>query len=409
MTSQSPLQGAPLKGVRVADFGHVLAGPYCSMLLGALGAEVIKIETRARPDEQRAQHGDGIAKDLEGNSNFLEVNLNKLSCSLNLATEKGRDIARRIVAISDVVVENMRPGVMQKLGLGYEELSKVRPDVIMLSLSGFGQTGPLRSYTAYNPCFTSYGGLAHLAGYAEKKPNTLTSSGGDARSGTAGVFAILMALNLRQRTGQGQYIDQSSCEVINSMIGEQMMGYAMNRRSPKRSGNEDAIMAPHNCYRCAGPDEWISVAVGTDAEWAGLRAAMGDPDWARNEACSSAFGRWRAREEIDRHIGEWALGFGHVELMHLLQSHGVAATPSFKAEELFSDPHLTARGAIAEVDHPTLGRRKTIAPPWRFSETPARITKTAPLLGEDTGHVLCDLLGMSRGEVEALMAEKVVY
>jgi benzylsuccinate CoA-transferase BbsF subunit len=186
-----------LKGVRIADFGHVLAGPYSTMLMGALGAEVIKIETKKRPDEQRVQHGHGVSKEYEASSNFFEINLNKLSVSLDLSNPRGRDLARRIVAISDVALENMRPGVMDKLGLGYTDLVKVKPDIIMVSVSGFGGQGPYRSYTAYNPCFSSFGGQAHLAGYEDGEPNTLTSAG-DARAGTSAVFSMLMALNIRQ-------------------------------------------------------------------------------------------------------------------------------------------------------------------------------------------------------------------
>jgi crotonobetainyl-CoA:carnitine CoA-transferase CaiB-like acyl-CoA transferase len=398
-----------LKGVRIADFGHVLAGPYCSMLLACLGAEVIKIETRARPDEQRAQHGAGNVKDLESNSNFFEVNLNKLSATLNLTTAKGRELAKRIVAISDVVIENMRPGVMDKLGLGYKDLVAIKPDIIMLSLSGYGQTGPIRSYAAYNPCFTSFGGLAHLCGYPEKKPNTMNNSGGDARAGNAGVFAVLMALNLRQRTGQGQYIDQSSCEIINSMIGDQMMEYAMNRRSPKRHGNHDAFMAPHNCYRCKGDDAWISIAVASDGEWAALRKAMGNPQWAEEAVFSTALGRWQHQNELDRRIGEWTVNYVPHELMQKLQGAGVAAMPTFKASDLFSDPHLNARNAVAEVDHRVLGKRKTITPPWKLSETPATISRTAPFVGEHNEYVLCELLGLSKQEVAKLAEEKVVY
>jgi crotonobetainyl-CoA:carnitine CoA-transferase CaiB-like acyl-CoA transferase len=398
-----------LKGIRVADFGHVLAGPYCSMLLSTLGAEVIKIETRSRPDEQRAQHGAGDVKDLESNSNFFEVNLNKLSVSLNLTTEEGKALARQIVAISDVVVENMRPGVMDKLGLGYEELVKVKPDLIMIALSGFGQTGPIRSYSAYNPCFTSVGGLAHLCGYPEKKPNTMNNSGGDARAGNAGVFSVLMALNLRQRTGRGQYIDQSSCEVINSMVGDQMMEYAMNRRSPTRTGNHDAVMAPHNCYRCKGDDAWISIAVGSEAQWQALCEAMGQPHWCRDDAFGTAMSRLRHEARLDELIQAWVGDHDAFDLMRRLQEFGVPAMPSFKAEQLFNDPHMLGTGAIAEIQHPVLGTRKTITPPWRLSETPATFHRSAPLLGEHNDYVFRQLLKLPEERVAKLVEEKVIY
>lgn len=398
----------PLKGIRVADFGHVLAGPYSAMLLGAMGAEVIKVESRKRPDEQRVQRGDGVASDYESSSNFFEINLNKLSVSLNLTTPKGQELARRVVSISDIVLENMRPGVMDKLGLGYKDLVQVKPDIIMASMSGFGGAGPMRSYTAYNPCFSSFGGQAHLAGYEDDEPNTLTSAG-DARAGTAGLFAMLMALNIRQRTGMGQYIDVASVEVLNSMVGDQMMEFAMNGRSPRRTGNHDAVMAPHNCFRCKGDDSWISIAVGSDEEWRALCRVMGNPAWSQQPEFAGATHRWQNQKRLDQLINEWTADKNAIELMHALQAAGVAATPSFKADELFNDPHVAARQAVTEMSHSVVGTRKTITPPWKFSETPARIRSTAPHLGEHTEYVLCDLLGIPKAEVEQLIEEKVVY
>ncbi len=398
-----------LQGIRVIDFGHVLAGPWCTMQLASLGAEVIKVETRARPDEQRAQHGAGAADNLEGNSNFFEINLGKKSVSINLTTDEGRELARELVARADIVLENMRPGVMAKLGLDYAELVKIKPDLIMLSLSGFGATGPLRRYAAYNPCFTSVGGTSHLTGYADKKPNTMTNSGGDARAGTAAVFAALVALKFRQETGKGQYIDSSSSEVINSMIGDQMMDYAINGRSPMRHGNVDKIMAPHNVYRCAGQDEWVSIAVGSDTEWQGLVRAIGAPAWATDPALANAAGRKANEARIDALIAEWTAGRGYIEAMHALQGEGVAAAPSFKAGDLFSDPHILARGQVQEIDHPVLGVRKTITSPYRMSETPPRIRGTAPCLGADNDDVLGDLLGIAPEEIKRLEGIKAVY
>ena len=398
-----------LQGIRVIDFGHVMAGPWCTMQLASLGAEVIKVETRARPDEQRAQHGHGAADNLEANSNFFEINLGKKSVSINLATDEGKEIAKKLVATADLVLENMRPGVMKKLGLDYDALVKVKPDLIMLSLSGFGATGPLKRYAAYNPCFTSVGGVSHLTGYAEKKPNTMTNSGGDARAGTAAVFAALVALKLRQETGRGQYIDSSSSEVINAMIGDQMMDYAMNGRSPRRNGNAHPTMAPHNVYRCAGQDEWLSIAVGSEVEWQGLLRAMGSPAWGADPAFATAEGRKANEQRLDALIAEWTVDKPYVEAMHLLQVEGVAATPSFKAEDLFSDPHILARGQVQEIDHPILGTRKTITSPYRLSETPTCIRGTAPRLGEHNDDVLGGLLAMPADEIARLVDAKIVF
>ena len=397
-----------LEGVRIADFGWVLAEPYGSMLLAHMGAEVIKIESHKRIDEQRTHTGHGVLKNPEASSNFFEINLNKKSVTLDLSTDKGKELARKIVSISDVATENMRPGVMNKLGLGYQDLVKVKPDLIMLSLSGYGQTGPFGKFAAYAPCFSCMSGQAVLTGYADGEPNTLTSDC-DARAGTAGAFAILMALNIRNRTGMGNYIDLSSFEALNMEIGDQMMDYSMNGRSPMRTGNHDAVMAPHNCYRCKGDDRWISIAVGSDEEWAALCSVMGQPEWTKEEAFSTGYKRWQNQDRMDGYIEAWTKEHTVYELMELLQEAGVAGVPSFKAKDLFTNPHLMAREAITDVDHSVLGARKCITPPWKMSETPAHIFSTAPLMGEHNEYVFGELLGMSTQTIKDLMDEKIIY
>ena len=397
-----------LKGVRVADFGWVLAGPYSTMLLSYLGAEVIKIESRRRIDEQRVAHGAGLSENYEASSNFLEINLNKRSVSINIAKPQGAALAKRLVAVSDVVLENMRPGVMDRLGLGYRDMVQVKPDIIMASISGWGGTGPLREYTAYAPCFSSFSGLAHLTGYPDEDPSPGTSSN-DARSGTAAAFAVLVALVARQQTGQGQYIDLSACEALNALIGDRVMEYMMTGISPIRSGNRDAGLAPHNAYRCVGDDKWLSLAVTNEVEWDGLRAAMGRPPALDDPAFATMAGRWENRDRLDALIEAWTAEREAFALMELLQGHGVPAMPSFNAHELFTDRHLLARGAITETHHPVVGTRPIIGPPWRMSATPPVIHRTAPLLGEDNQYVLCDLLGLSEAEVQQLADEEVVY
>jgi crotonobetainyl-CoA:carnitine CoA-transferase CaiB-like acyl-CoA transferase len=392
----------------VIDLGWVLAAPYTTMLLGYLGAEVIKVESRRRIDEQRIAHRAGLAKDYDASSNFFEVNLNKRSVTLNLATEKGAELTRRLVATSDIVIENMRPGVIDRLGLGYRDLVAVKPDIIMASVSGWGSQGPLREYTAYAPCFSSFSGLAHLTGYADGEPNTGTSSN-DARSGTGAAFAILMALMIKQRTGRGQYIDMSSCETLNMLVGDRMVEYALSGTSPGRDGNHDGLLAPHNVYRAAGDDSWISIAVATDDEWRAMRSAMGEPIWAQDPDYDTNQGRWADQDRLDARISEWTRDHPAEELTTLLQAHGVAAVPSYTAEDLFTHPHLRARGSITEVDHPRLGTRTAISPPWLLSHTPARIQRTSPLLGEDNEFVLGGMLGLSEREIADLAEEQVVY
>lgn len=399
-----------LKGIRVADFSWVWAGPLATLLLSFMGAEVIKIESRKRIDQTR--HGSITTGDSFSNFDaspiFNNANLNKKGVTIDLSRPEGAELAKRIVAVSDVAIENMRSGVMDKLGLGYKELVKVKPDIVMLSSSGFGSSGPYREYAGYAPIFAAFGGLAHLTGYEDGAPNTM-SGVMDLRVGTVSAFAILAALIHRQKTGEGQYIDVSSTECISTLVGPQLMEYTMNKRSPQRTGNQDAIMAPHNCYRCKGNDKWISIAVATDEEWNALCRVMGDPAWTREEDFSDGVSRWKHRAKLDEHMGRWTINHTHYEVMEMLQRAGVAAMPSFNAEEILSDPHIKARGVIGEVDHPVLGRKVVLNPSWKHSETPARIHKASPLLGEDNEEVFGGLLGMSKEEMKKLEEQQIIY
>jgi benzylsuccinate CoA-transferase BbsF subunit len=399
-----------LKGVRIADFSWVWAGPLTTMLLAFMGAEVIKVESRKRLDQMRQGSittGDSFS-DFNASPIFNNANLNKKGVTIDLSHPKGVELAKRIVAVSDLTIENMRPGVMDKLGLGYKDLAKVKPDIIMLSSSGFGSSGPYREYAGYAPIFAAFGGLAYLTGYEDGDPNTM-SGVMDLRIGTASAFALLSALIHRQKTGEGQYIDLSSSECVSVLVGAELMEYTMNKKSPFRCGNQDSIMAPHNCYRCKGGDKWVSIAVATDEEWKGMCGVMGNPSWTKEEAFSNVYNRWKNRVQLDNHIAEWTINYTHYEVMTLLQRAGVAAVPSFSAEEILSDPHVKARGMLNEVQHPVLGKKVVINPSWKLSETPARIKKASPLLGEHNEEVFGGLLNMSKEEIKKLEDEKIIY
>jgi crotonobetainyl-CoA:carnitine CoA-transferase CaiB-like acyl-CoA transferase len=334
--------------------------------------------------------------------------LNKKSVSIDITSAQGAELAKRIIATSDVVVENMRPGVMDKRGLGYKDLVKVKPDIIMLSSSGFGSSGPYRAYAGYAPIFAAFGGLAYLTGYEDGEPNTM-SGVMDLRVGTISAFVLLAALIHRQKTGEGQYIDLSSSECVSTLIGSELMEYTMNKRSPVRCGNQDSIMAPHNCYRCKGDDKWVSIAIATDEEWQALCEVMGNPEWTKDEAFSDVYSRWKNRVQLDSFISGWTRNYTHYEVTTLLQSVGVAAMPSLSAEEILSDPHIKARDKILEIEHPVMGKKKVINPPWKFSETPSRIRRASPLVGEQNEEVFRDLLVISKEEIGKLVIEKIIY
>ena len=398
----------PLAGIRIVDFTWAWAGPQATLLLGMLGAEIIKIESRARLDHTRLRSlmsGPNLASP-DHSVIFAELNVNKLSLTLDLRKPPAIEIIKRLVKVSDVVAENMRPGVMQRLDLDYEALRAVKPDIIMLSSSAVGSSGPERTYGGYAPTFAALGGISHITGAAEGPPTPL-SGAVDLRVGTTSAFAILAAVYHRARTGQGQYIDLSSTEAVSAMIGDVFLEYAMNRRSPGRAGNRDRTMAPHNCYPCAEDDRWVTIAVATDDEWQALRTVIADPR-LEDERFADGYGRWLHQEELDQIIGEWTAGRSPQEVTQTLQAAGVAAMPAHNGRSLVEDPQLRERGLMEWVEHPLSGKRLIAGPPWRFSKTPASIRRPGPLLGEHNHYVLHDLLGLSEQEIERLTEEGVV-
>ena len=400
----------PLEGIRIADFSWAWAGPYATLLLAFMGAEVIKIETSKRPDHTRLRAlttGPG-ATDPDLSPIFNDLNLNKMAITLDLAHPKALVLVNKLVSISDVVIENFRPGVMDRLGLGYEVLRQMKPDIVMLSSSSLGAKGAESKYAGYAPIFAAHSGLAYLTGYPEARPVPLMGSS-DLRSAATSAFAILIALYHRARTGEGQHIDLSSVETISVFIGDAILDYIMNSRVPVRKGNRDEIMAPHNCYPCKGEDKWVSIAIATEDEWQSFCAVLGNPPWAREEKFCDAYRRWQNQEELDHLVGEWTSNYTHYEIMEMLQQAGVAAIPSFDGTELFQNPHLKERGFATEVTHPKIGKRVVLAPPWKFSDTPAQVSRRGPLLGEHNEYIYSDLLGIPEAEITQMEEEGVFY
>jgi benzylsuccinate CoA-transferase BbsF subunit len=373
----------PLSGVRITEFTSAWAGPYATCLLGFLGAEVIKVESRKRLDHSRVTSFT-TARTFSGPDEspvFDNLNLNKLSVCLNLNHAKAIELSKRLIGKSDVVVENMRPGVMDRLGLGYAVAQAVQPEIIYLSSSACGQTGPDRGNVGYAPNFAGAAGLSYVTGYPDWPPSQL-SGAVDLRSATTAAFAIVVALLHRQRTGEGQYIDLASQEAIAILNADALMDFTMNARVRTRAGNRHDTMAPHNCYRCRGDDNWISIAVATDEEWRALCGVIGRPELAEDERFTAAAARKDHEGEVDRIVGEWAATQEDYQAMHRLQAVGIAAAPSLSNKALVEDPHLRERQVLVQVNHPVLGKDWVVAPPWRLSGTPASVRTRAPLLGE---------------------------
>lgn len=395
----------PLHGVRVADFTLHAAGPFCAHMLSLLGAECIKIETAERPDIFRKAHP---VYGRMGAATFDQVASNKLSVRLNLKQPRGAELAKRLVAISDIVAESFRPGVMERLGLSYEALKAVKHDIVMVSVSASGQTGPERGYAGYAPLFGAAGGLGTLTGYADGPPTEIRHVM-DHSSGLTAAMATLAAYLRKKRTGAGQHVDVAAREVACGFIGDALLQYAATGVTPRRSGNDAPGTAPHNVYACAGEDQWVSIVASTDDEWHALAKASGHSDWLQDLRFASAASRWTHRKQLDEAIGAWTRTRTREEVTRLLQAVRVPAFPSYTAADIAADSHLNARGTIQTISGPEGESRKVVGPPWRFSRTPAKLDRWTPKLGEHNEYVFCELLGLERAELDELTRAKVIY
>jgi len=401
----------PLNGIRVADFSWVWAGPYCTMHLAYLGAEVIKIESRARLDLMRRLpiSPRGIKPGIDSSGPFNQWNQGKKSIQLNLGKAEGIALAKELIQQSDVVIENFATGVMDALGLGYEELKKLKPDLIMVSISGYGHTGPLKDYMGYGPAIPPLTGLSALTGYQGGLPQELGVSIGDPNAGIAAAVAVCAALAARTRTGRGQYIDVSLWGAAAVLAAEGWMEYVMNGVEPSRQGNRDIWMAPHNCFRCRGEDTWVTIACGTEEEWQALCRVMGEPHLIEDPHFRTARDRKAYEDELEQLITAWTIQHDRWEITTLLQGAGVAAFPSMSSKDLAEDAQLNARGFFARLPHPEVGVQLHSGIPWLLTNAPNGVRSPAPVLGQHTDEVLRDILGYTNEEIARLKEQQVLY
>jgi benzylsuccinate CoA-transferase BbsF subunit len=284
----------------------------------------------------------------------------------------------------------------------------VKQDIIMLSVSACGQTGPERGYAGYAPLFGATGGLGTLTGYADGPPVEMRHVM-DHSTGLNAAAATLAALVRRKRTGLGRHVDLAAREVAASFIGDALLQFAASGTAPKRQGNDQSQMAPHNAYPCEGKDAWVSIAVGSDGEWRAFATAAGRGDWLTDARYADARRRWENRQALDVEIAEWTRPRTREEVTKLLQAAGVAAFPSFTTQDIADDPHMNERGSVQALTSPEGESRKVVGPPWRFSRTPAGLETWTPKMGEHNEYVFGKLLGMSKSEIETLVREKVIY
>lgn len=402
---------APLEGIRVADFCWAWAGPYGALQLAHLGAEVIRIEstTRMCPSRLIPPWADNIQQGYNRSGYFNQYNQGKRSLTLNLKTPEGLDLAKKLVAKSDIVIENFAAGVMDKMGLGYETLRKVKADIIMASLSGYGATGPERSYVSYGPPQVALSGMASLTGYhPEDSPKQAGFSYGDPNGGIHGAFAILCALLHRQKTGEGQYIDLSQREACAMLLPEGLMDFVMNGEQPPRNGNRDPYMAPHGVFRSKGEDRWVSIAVRTDDEWRKLCTVMGKPELASAPRFATLAARKENEDALEEIVTAWTRERSAEEATQQLQQAGIPSYPSLDGRDMLANPQAEARGFFVELPHPEVGVRRHLGIPWKMSHTPCEIRRPAPLLGQDTDYVLEQVLGLRGEEIVSLREKEVL-
>ncbi len=401
------MSALPLQGVRILDLCLFLAGPYAVTQLASLGAEAIKVESIQRLDYMRLMGAYPQSDGYEWAPGFNTANVNKHSITLNLSHPRGREVFKRLVDVSDVVANNFSSRVMENWGLTYKDLKEINPRIIMLSMPGYGTTGPWRNYVAMGPNVEMLSGIPTISGYPGGPP-MLNGYIADPFASLAGAVAVMIALKHRQRTGKGQHIDLSQVEAVTSFMGQPIMDYVMNRRMQPRRGNRHQSFAPHGVYRCRGKDDWVAIAVSSEEEWRGLCDAMVNPPWTKEPRFSDPLNRYENHDALDKLLEGWTSQHDKHDVMRILQQAGIASAPVLPASELVVDPHMEHRGFFQEVTHPVTGTYRQHGFPVKFSETPIGIRMPAPTLGQHNGYVLQDLLGMTEAEINQLTAEEII-
>ncbi len=401
----------PLEGVRVVDLAQVFAGPACTRILADLGADVIRFESASRMDVTRnliITDNDGLDHHWLRSSYFTIRNASKREMVLDLAKEEGREIIRKLVAQADVVVESFTPRVMANFGLGYDVLKQIKPDLIMCSLSGYGQYGPMRDFGAYGMGLEPASGISSITGYAGGPPIRSGLSFTDPYSGFVGAGAILTALHYKRRTGKGQYIDLSEQEAAIPVMAAALLEYQMTGRAPERMGDRSDFAAPQGCYRCAGDDRWAVISCEDDAQFGRMAAAMGHGEWLEDDRFSTVLARHQHHDELDAAVTAWTSTRDHYDVMHTLQAAGVKSAAVLDGKEILFDPQFKARHHFDTIDQPPLGKRpvqRHVAA--KFTRFEAKARRHAPLLGEHNEEVLKEL-GYSDEEITQLKTDAVI-
>jgi len=398
-----------LAGVKVVTFEIALAGPMTTSMLASYGAEVIKVESRTRIDWMR-QVGPfigGERKSNEGSVCYLAPNAGKFDLSIDLKHPRAMEVITRLVKWADVVTENFAGGVITRLGLGYEELRKIKPDIIMLSSSIYGQTGSFAQVPGYGAILTALTGLSHLTGFPDQLPQAPGFAITDFIAPRINVLAIVAALEYRRRTGKGQCIDASQMETIIPLLTPVLLEYEVNGKEASRMGNRSTRAAPHGVYRCKGDDRWCAIAVFSDEEWQQFCQVINSPAWTEAPEFSTLTERVKNAEKLDVLVEEWTVNHTPEEVMKLMQDAGITAGVMQCGQDLDNDPQLKHQGFFHKLDHPGLGGFSYTGMPAQLSKTPYEV-KRAPFLGEHTDYICTKVLGFSDEDFVQLVADRVL-
>ena len=406
----------PLDGYRIVDFGTALVGGVAPRMLAELGAEVIKVESRARLDgfrlgrpvlgDEATQADESLWIELQ--PSMQSAGRDKLSVTLNMNKPEGLDLVKRLIAKSDAAMNNYSPGVLQRRGLDYESLRAIKPDIIVLSMPGAGETGPLRDYVSYAMTAEALSGMGGLAGY-EDGPllGHLPIAWGDVVNAISGALAVVTALHHRNETGQGQYIEAAQLEASAALMGVPYLDYLMNGRIAAPQGNFHPMMVPHNNYPTQD-DRWVAIAVHSEQEWLAFCGATGHEEWSSDPQFQDLAARLEHDDELDRLVSEWTRERSSDEVVRRLQEQGIAATPVLTTDDQAADDYFFDRGAFVDVEHPLLGRLELPGKTVPIGEMP-HSARPAPMLGQHNGYVLGEILGLSTADIDRLVEEEVVY
>ena len=412
----------PLSGIRVVDLSRVFAMPYAGAYLADLGAEVIKVDCCQAQfvDTTRTLNGpypDNDPGELywERAGTFQTLNRGKRSVTLDLRSEDAIGILKQLVSVSDIVLENFTPRVMQRFGLDYANLRAVKPDLIMVSNTGYGHSGPWSNFGAMATALEPTHGTGAFMGYLDPGPDGRLHDGGipnkmgnsytDFLASWTAQLAVIASLIHRSRTGKGMWVDLAMYQVGSSFIGEGILDFAFNGRRTRRMGNRDHTMSPHGCYPCLGQDEWVTIAVRDDRDWEAFCQALGQPSLAGDSRFAHPTARHGHQDELDEIISRWTSTQSQYQVMEALQSAGIPAGPVLNAKALLADPQYRARGFFQPADHADetgLGRKEYVGRGWSLSESPINPIRPAPMLGEANDYVLSRMLCLNDEEIQRL-------